>query len=84
MHLSCVKTSAMRTTEPPEAFLYPNSLTMKNDEEEKNQTETKCEVIHECVMSLGGNKKFKNKQDWNLCKSQRYCKVGILVGSSGF
>ena len=73
----------MRTTEPPKASLYPNSLITKNDKEEKNLTDTKCEVIHKCVTGLGGNKKFKNRWDWNLCKSQIYCVVGILVGISG-
>ena len=33
---------------------------------------------------FGEDKKFKNKWDWNLYKSRRYCVVGISVGSSGF
>ena len=74
----------MRTTERPEVCLHPNSLTTKNDEEEKDQTDTKCEVIHECVMDLGGDEKFKNRQDWNNPKSRSYYVVGILAGSSDF
>ena len=74
----------MRTTKHPKASLHPNSLTTKTDEEEKNQIDTKYEVIHKCVMDLGRDKKFKNRLDWNNPKSQRYCVVGIAAGISGF
>ena len=74
----------MQTTDCLEAFLHPNSLIMKTVEEEKNQIDTKCELIHKCVTGLGGDKKFKNIRDWNNSKSRRYCVVGISVGSSGF
>ena len=72
----------MRTTKRLEACLHPNSLTSKNDKEGKNQNDTKCKVIHECVTGLGGDKKFKNRRDWNNFKFQRYYVVDILAGSS--